>query len=383
MTRVVVALIVGSVFVAMACERVGSSSAPVIYGPDDRLEVHEVPAGVHRDAAGSSVVMQTDADFLDRSDPSNIRFTYDGTLGGTEELCADVRFFDQPDPGYCSGTLIDDRHVMTAGHCVETADDCSARYPWVFGYYYESAGVLRTITENDVYECVDRVVFRNDLEGDYAIIELDRPVVGHEPAILRSGTAPAPNGTALTLIGHPNGIPMKVAGDATVLDYDGQELFTDLDAFFGNSGSGVWDDAGVVVGILVAGSPADYRRRPGGGGCFELVELTTGDDYEYVQPVHVPVGLFCDGSVSSPVCGDDPPPADGGMPGSDAGAPAGDGGTISTDAGSVTTDMGTDPGDGMGDDDGCSCATEGSRSSAGLVALVLFGLVRRRRLSAT
>lgn len=339
------------------CESIGDSSAAVIYGVDDRMEVFDVPAGVHRDAAESAVLMQTDADFLDRSDPADVRITYEGILGETEELCADVRFYDQPDPGYCSGTLIDDRHVMTAGHCVETADDCGPRYPWVFGYRYESPGVFGAITASDVYECVNRVVFRNDLEGDYAIIELDRPVAGHDPAVFRTGSDPAPNGTALTLIGHPNGIPMKIAGGASVLGFDGLELHTDLDAFFGNSGSGVWDDAGRVVGILVAGSPADYRRRPGGMGCLELVELTTGDDFEFVQPVHVPLGLFCGTpGVSSVACGD-VIPTDGGPP-RDLGGPGGDGG-----------------GRGGG---GCGCSTTPRPApSALLVALVLFGLRRR------
>lgn len=339
---------------ALACEPVGSSSAPAIYGPDDRLEVYEVADGVHRAAAESAVVMQTDADFLDGADPANVRITYEGTLGDTEGLCDDVRYFAQPDPGYCSGTLIDERHVMTAGHCVATADDCSPQYPWVFGYLYEGEGRPRTLTADDVYECVDRVVFRNDLEGDYAIIELDRPVVGHAPAALRPGIDPAPDGTALTLIGHPNGIPMKIAGGATVQDFDGRELYTDLDAFFGNSGSGVWDDGGEVVGILVAGSPADYRRRPG-AGCLELVELMTGDDYEFVQPVHVPIGLFCGTGVSSPVCAG-VTPIDGGPP-VDAGA-----------------DM-------RRESEGCGCATTEPRSSAlALLALALFAL--RRRLSA-
>ncbi len=377
MNRALVVTLVG--LGALGCsEPVGGSSAPVIYGNDDRTEIYAVPDGVHRTAAETAVAMQTDADSLDRSNPDDIRITYAGILGETEGLCADVAYYDQPDPGYCSGTLIDDRHILTAGHCVETADDCSPQWPWVFGYYYESEGTFRTITADDVYECVDRVVFRNDLEGDYAVIELDRPVVGHTPATLRGGSDAAPNGTPLTLIGHPNGIPMKVAGDATVLDYDGQELFTDLDAFFGNSGSGVWNDAGLVVGILVAGSPADYQRRPGGMGCFELVQLSTGDDFEYVQPVHVPWSLFCATGVESTACEDAPEPVDMGPP------PASDGGTPRSDDGGALP--GADAGTGGMDDagaaggGGCGCRTAaGSSPSVALLVLVLFGLRRRQR----
>ena len=385
--------LLGSLLGAAGCEDPGGSSvarssAPVVYGTDDRLEVYEVPAGVHRSLAESAVAMQTDIDFLDTSDPSAIEVTYGGTLGGTEDLCTDVAFQDQPDPGYCSGTLIDERHLLTAGHCVETDADCTPQYPWVFGYYYEGAGALRPLTADDVYECVAKVVYRNDLAGDYAIIELDRPVVGHAPAPVRTAPSVVPDGTALTMIGHPNGIPMKVAGNATVLGFDGQELRTDLDAFYGNSGSGVFDDGGEVVGILVSGSPRDYRRRSGGMGCSELVVLSSGEDFENLTPVGVPIAELCAGGTDSPLCGSLP---DGGMPApEDAGMPPMDGGGAEPDAGSSPRDQGVPGADaGAGADageepalggGGCSCSVEQS-PAGGAFALAFFALAlswRRR-----
>lgn len=350
-----------------ACTDVGAARAPVVYGTDDRVEVYEQPEGVHRQIALSTIAMQLGADALDTSDPGDVRVIYEQTLVEAHELCEDVRYAQQIEPGTCSGTLIGERLLLTAGHCVSGPEDCDgASWPWLFGFSYEAPGVLRRRTRDDVYYCTRALVLRDDDAADYAIIELDRPVVGRAPVAIGG---PVAVGADLTMIGHPSGLPMKIAGNATLRGARGIELYADLDAFFGNSGSGVFDPAGAVVGILVAGAD-DYQQRPG-SSCFEILVIDPvpegeGETLTAIGPV---MEAFCarPGVVSS-ACGGGR--ADAGVLGGDAGTGA-DSGVGALDAGARDSAGG-----------GCHAAPGplgGSHRALALLALALLVTARRAR----
>lgn len=75
-------------------------------------------------------------------------------------------------------------------------------------------------------------------------------------------------------IGHPSGLPRKYAGATVSRVYskgpDGSYVFvSNLDAFAGNSGSGVFDSSGNLVGILVSGA-TDFDVSS--GGCVTVNE---------------------------------------------------------------------------------------------------------------
>ena len=89
--------------------------------------------------------------------------------------------------------------------------------------------------------------------ADYAVVELDRPVTGRSPLMFRTSGQISDN-AGLVVIGHPSGIPTKVAGGANVRSQDNGFFVANLDTYGGNSGSAVFNSqSGVVEGILVRG----------------------------------------------------------------------------------------------------------------------------------
>lgn len=183
-------------------------------------------------------------------------------------LCKDQKFADQPSVADCTGFLISNKYLVTAGHCAvrpgETITDsetyaCSA-HSWAFDYMTNSSKETLNLKEfkaSNVYGC-KRVVYGTwQPEDDYAIIELDREVLDREPLKLNLKNN-IKSGNSLFIMGHPSGLPMKYADGAKVFEVKKDYFTTNLDSFGGNSGSPVFNKLTLEVeGILVRGD-IDY-----------------------------------------------------------------------------------------------------------------------------
>jgi hypothetical protein len=255
-------------------EEVGVHAAEVVYGEDDRRDVYEVRPGTFRDRAMHSSIALMSYGFL-RSTPEGI-MVGGQPLGQVEGLCADERFYDQPVAASCSGTLVAEDLILTAGHCAASLDSCS-NMAVVFNYRMLDSSRLRPLSDDDIYSCVE-IVARSLPDSnslDFAFLRLDRPVAPHlHPAPIRVPLGLLPRGAIVTMIGHPSGLPAKITGNGVTRDESirsGNLFLTNLDAFAGNSGSGVYDEDGALVGVLVWGE-LDYRDRDG-ESCREVNRL--------------------------------------------------------------------------------------------------------------
>src|SRR5688572_11008114 len=94
------------------------------------------------------------------------------------ELCESEPFADQPSLALCTGVLVSDDLVLTAGHCVQHVS-CE-QMALVFGFYNEAADQLHPVGADDVVTCAEVVaseVSATDAadEVDYAWIRLKKP----------------------------------------------------------------------------------------------------------------------------------------------------------------------------------------------------------------
>jgi hypothetical protein len=231
--------------------------APV-YGNDDRQEVYEVRDPAMRLRAESSVALVRSSKLkLDANPATPGFFSYEPhTVQETTHLCGDEPYSQQPALANCSGVLVGADLVLTAGHCVESIDDCRTM-SFVFGYGINHWGqpAPSAFAAADVYQCGEIVARERELGGvDFAVIKLDRAVSGRKPLEINRDPEPLAVGTSLFMIGYPLGMPVKIAEGGEVLGVDTERFRTNLDSFLANSGSPVFNAVTrLVEGILVAG----------------------------------------------------------------------------------------------------------------------------------
>jgi len=234
------------------------SNDKVVYGKDNRLDLFEVTNPLYAELTRSTLAM---------IGPNNIKlennqYKISGALLGPQmKLCPGEKFEKQITAANCSAFLVTPNHIVTAGHCVKNLSDCN-RYKWVFDFNIEDQNTTTHIVPaSSVYGCkaVVAQVLDNSNMDDYAFIELDRTVTDRLPLTVRTEGAIAVK-DPLVVIGHPTGLPVKIADGAKVRSIKNPKYFvSNLDTFGGNSGSAVFNaETGVVEGILVRGE-TDYQ----------------------------------------------------------------------------------------------------------------------------
>jgi V8-like Glu-specific endopeptidase len=178
---------------------------------------------------------------------------------------------EEPGPNSyaCTAFLIGPDLLLTAGHCAvnvgvsehETNTFCKA-FSWLFDYAPDINGRVKTtgIDPDKVYRCQETIyAIKEEVAPyrDFALIRLNRPVLGRTP--LKLSSDPVKKNDVLSMVGYPLGTPAKSSTNGRVLVNDAAKeiMVTTLDSFEGNSGSPVLNAKKEVVGILIGGFPSD------------------------------------------------------------------------------------------------------------------------------
>jgi len=193
-----------------------------IYGEDDRKDFFQM-SGDMQAVANSVVSMWKSASVTAEGSGFKLQTM---NFGDRLNLCPDEKFREQPIGAFCSGSLVGEDLVLTAGHCVKTEAQCLDT-KFVFGYGVMSSGAeaVTTVPAGSVYGCA-KIVKRflggepgspfpagQRLGADYALVQLDRKVSGRAPLAINRSAA-LKNGDGIFVIGHPVGLPVKLAAGA-------------------------------------------------------------------------------------------------------------------------------------------------------------------------
>lgn len=234
----------------------------VIYDKDDRKDFYEVKSALFLKLAKSTAALVSNDRLVTKGNSVKL---YGKPL---KELipvgvpvCEKEKFSSQPTASHCSGFLVKDDILVTAGHCYITKSDCTQN-SWVFNYKISDPYQTQVdVDPADVYQC--KKVIKSGLDPlsgiDFAVIQLDRPNKGKALKVAKNIPSV---GTALLMIGHPSGLPQKFTNKAKITAIQQNYFISNLDAFGGNSGSAVFNArTGEILGILASGE-VDYVRNP-------------------------------------------------------------------------------------------------------------------------
>lgn len=245
---------------ALVCCMNAQAVQKVIYGDDNRRDVYEVTNPMFLEMARSTAALINQGNLSVVGDTTKVNGR---ALGDSRGLCQDEPFREQVAAANCSGFLVAPNMLVTAGHCIRSESQCKG-YGYVFGFETETQGQTEySVPNENVYKCkrlVKTVLNSWGDKLDYAVVELDRPVTGRTAMPFRK-SGKVTDGQEIVVIGHPSGLPTKIADGAFVRNNSDSIYFSaNLDTYGGNSGSAVFNvTTGEIEGILVRGEN-DYTR---------------------------------------------------------------------------------------------------------------------------
>jgi V8-like Glu-specific endopeptidase len=147
---------------------------------------------------------------------------------------------------FCSGTLISSNLFLTAGHCVSS----TTVNQFVSFNFERAANSTQLLTQTHVR--ITAVLEDSRSGVDYAILRLEG-TPGNTFGIAPVATTDIAVGAAITIIGHPQGQPKQIEAGSVSSRVGDNLRYGNVDTLGGNSGSGILNSAGQVVGVHTLG----------------------------------------------------------------------------------------------------------------------------------
>lgn len=254
-------------------------STGVIYDYDTRTDVKENQTSVMNVGKATAMLVK---EFVLKQHANGSWYFNSAALGHSYPLCENEKFLDQPSVGFCSGVLIAPDKVLTASHCMQVGENRNncASTKFVFGWTEEDS--KKNLSSGDIYSC-QKILKSESVRSrgiDYAIVQLDRPVIGTIPVKIASTQMLLEKEPVMSL-SYPLGIPLKKDIGHVLSDTkEGTLVKVEVDTFQGSSGSPLFNAKGELIGILSTGMEDfiedDIYRVQTQGGCLNFRRCTKG-----------------------------------------------------------------------------------------------------------
>ncbi|MCK4761705.1 MAG: helix-turn-helix domain-containing protein [Candidatus Aminicenantes bacterium] len=196
-------------------------------------------------------------DLLPRDD--NFHTLRAKTYGPTFNLCADERFYHQPIAAgpICTGILVGEDVMLTTAHFANEDNVSNLRFIFDF-VMLDSVSPLEKIPSGNVYKGTEIIHRVHNPEGDWALVKLDRKVVGRETAsVSQKGIFYE---QPVYVMSHPCGLPLKFSPGSFVEAFNESYFRAPLDVYSGSSGAPVFcAETHELIGIVSRFRPDDFR----------------------------------------------------------------------------------------------------------------------------
>lgn len=268
-------------FAAIYLLLTSQKSFALIIGNDDRIDINELSHPTISKIS-TSVVSFVRKKHLKKNRDS---YEMDATnLHKRLNFCEDERFSNEPLFANCSGAIIGDDLILTAGHCINTQN--KDEFYVVLDYIKDPLGnIPSAFSKDQVFEVKDFLYHEfslTDKVNDLAVLRVKRDL--NRIALEMNLNHEYSHGTPIYMLGHPLGVSQKYTGPNIIRSLNRETLSfrTELDSFSVNSGSPIFDHySHEIIGVLSRGTGSNFEKR--GRDCYQWSLGEAGRDFSDVN----------------------------------------------------------------------------------------------------
>jgi V8-like Glu-specific endopeptidase len=224
-----------------------------IYGKDDREFISKMSAPKFK-TISSSVALIISKESIEKSWFGQ-QIQAD-SLKNVVGLCTDEKHANLPSLNNCTGFLIGEDLLLSAGHCFIDESDCKNKVI-VFDVTKEKVNKQGyRVNKSSVFACREILMNSSSTQLDFSLIKLDRKTENRNILKLDHTELKSTESHYAYMVGHPLGLPlMKTSAELLTSSEFDIVYKTSLDSFIGNSGSPVIHaETQKVIGLLVNGN---------------------------------------------------------------------------------------------------------------------------------